>query len=82
MLHTVGRGRRRGGGILKKHLWKLALKPRQPITGGGGETVGGNSEGVAARRCRQERGKHQLAPPANHRGWRRQQERVKVERNR
>jgi hypothetical protein len=32
MLHAVGGGLGRSGGILKKGLRKLALKSRQPIT--------------------------------------------------
>jgi hypothetical protein len=42
MLYAVRGSRRRGGDILKKHLRELALKSRQPITGGGGETGGGS----------------------------------------
>ncbi len=53
VLHTVWGGGGRGGGFLKKHLRKLALKCRQPISGVGGET-GGRGGG------------RQPAPPANH----------------
>ncbi len=47
MLYTVWGGSGRGGGILKKHLRKLALKCRQPIAGVGGETGGRGGGGPA-----------------------------------